>query len=499
MALFTTLLVLLILIAVAILLLYRFYRKASRTTALVRTGAGGQRVILDGGCLYLPFLHELAEVNLRTLRLTVTRTGEAALITHDRLRVDVGVEFYLRVIPTPEGVATAAMALGSRSFKLLELHEMLEGKLIDSLRTVAARKSLDQLHEDRAGFVAEVAGGLGESLARSGLELESVSLTALDQTPLDALNERNAFNAVGLRQLAEIIADSRKRRAAIEAEAEVAVRRSQLEATRQKLLLAQQEEEAQLAQQQHLETARADQEAGIAAHRAATQTQAAAARIQQEQAIRAAELAAAESVALRDSQKAIKLAQQSREESTARAAADLARAEAVRAAESVETEKQKAIAERTRLTALVKIQEEADRLRTLVQAEAEAATLRAEARKAELTAEAEGQGRLAEAENLLSQASVDMKVTLAKLDTLPRLAAELVRPAEKIDSIRIHQLSGLGGVNGGAGGSPVNQAVEGVLGMAFQLPAFRKLGEELGLELEQELGSVMRGGEGASE
>lgn len=499
MAWFFTLVILLILVAVGIFLTHRFYRKASRTTALVRTGAGGQQVILDGGCLYLPFLHQLAEVNLRTLRLTVSREGEAALITHDRLRVDVSVEFYLRVNPTAEGVATAAMALGSRTFKLLELHEMLEGKLVDSLRAVAARKSLDELHENRADFVAQVAALLDDTLARSGLELESVSLTALDQTPLDALNERNVFNAVGLRQLAEIIADSRKRRAAIEAEAEVAVRRSQLEATRQKLLLEQQEEEAQIAQQQHLETARADQESAIAAHRASTQTQTANARIQQEQATRDAELAADEAVALRESRKAIQLAQQSREESTARAAADLARAEAVRAAESVETEKQTASAERDRAVALIKIKEEADRLRTLVQAEAEAAALRAEARRSELGAEAEGQSRLAEAENLLSQASMDMKVALAKLDTLPKLAAELVRPAEKIDSIRIHQLSGLGGAGGGGGGSPVNQAVEGVLGMALQLPAFRKLGEELGIELERELGSVTRTGEGSSE
>ena len=43
----------------------------------------------------------------------------------------------------------------------------------------------------------------------------------------------------------------------------------------------------------------------------------------------------------------------------------------------------------------------------------------------------------------------------------------------------------------------MNQAVEGVLGMALQLPAFRKLGEELGLELEQELGAVTRNGEGS--
>ena len=41
------------------------------------------------------------------------------------------------------------------------------------------------------------------------LELESVSLTALDQTPFEALDENNAFNAVGMRKLAEVIAQSK--------------------------------------------------------------------------------------------------------------------------------------------------------------------------------------------------------------------------------------------------------------------------------------------------
>ena len=47
--------------------------------------------------------------------------------------------------------------------------------------------------------------------------LESVSLTALDQTPFEALDENNAFNAVGMRKLVEVIAKSKMERAEIEA------------------------------------------------------------------------------------------------------------------------------------------------------------------------------------------------------------------------------------------------------------------------------------------
>jgi len=84
-----------------------------------------------------------------------------------------------------------------------------------------------------------------------------------------------------------------------------------------------------------------------------------------------------------------------------------------------------------------------------------------------------------------------MKVEIARLETLPKLAAELVKPAEKIDSIRIHQMSGLGGATGtggnGADKPVVNQALDSILGMAVQLPAMKKIGEELGISLENGL------------
>ena len=64
------------LIALAVIFLNRFYRKSTRDIALVRTGFGGQRIIISGGCLALPFLHKLDEINMRTMRIDVQRSGE---------------------------------------------------------------------------------------------------------------------------------------------------------------------------------------------------------------------------------------------------------------------------------------------------------------------------------------------------------------------------------------------------------------------------------------
>jgi uncharacterized membrane protein YqiK len=106
-----------VVIAIAVMFLNRFYRKSTRDIALVRTGFGGQRILISGGCLALPFLHKVEDINMRTLRIEVRRAGDKSVITEDRMRVDVELEFYVRVIPTPDGIATAAQATRCRPWQ----------------------------------------------------------------------------------------------------------------------------------------------------------------------------------------------------------------------------------------------------------------------------------------------------------------------------------------------------------------------------------------------
>ncbi|MEM7211996.1 MAG: flotillin domain-containing protein [Pseudomonadota bacterium] len=507
------------------MVLARLYRRATREISLVKTGAGGKKVIMDGGTVAIPLLHEISYVNMKTLRLEVHRHGEGALITKDRMRVDVGVEFYVSVNATHDGIARAAQTLGDRTFHVDQLREMIEGKLVDGLRAVAAQMSMDELHENRADFVQEVQNAVTEDLLKNGLELESVSLTALDQTPFEALDENNAFNAVGMRKLAEVIAKSKKERAEIDAEAEVAVAQAAMEAEKRRLEIAREQEQARIGQELDIETRRAAQVAEIAQRqsegeraaeeaRIAKERQIRAADIEREQAIRSAEISKEREIEVADQERQIIIAQKSEEESRARASADEARAEATKASEAIATARQVAEAERAKQVALIEAQREAERMATRIrveaeaekesaadraearreeaQAEADALTIRAEAKKKDLLAEAEGQRAIVAAENALDQAIINMKVEIARLETMPKLAAELVKPAEKIDSIRIHQMSGLGGQTGGMGdgGSDkpvVNQALDSILGMAVQLPAMKKIGEELGLSLENGL------------
>ena len=504
------------------LVLGRLYRRATREVSLVKTGAGGKKVIMDGGTIVVPLLHEISPVNMKTLRLEVQRHGEGAMITKDRMRVDVGVEFYVSVNATEDGISRAAQTLGDRTFFVDQLRDMIEGKLVDGLRAVAAQMTMDELHENRAEFVQEVQNAVSEDLLKNGLELESVSLTALDQTPFEALDENNAFNAVGMRKLAEVIALSKKERAEIDADADVAVRRAAMEAERLKLKIEQDERQAAIAQRQEIETLEAAQEAEIARRREDAEREKEQARIKREEAIRASDIARERAIReaeinrdreleVADQERQIIIAQKSEEESKARASADTARAEAKKANEAIETARSVAEAERQKRIALIEAEREAEREATRIRlsaqaekdaaqdradaareearADADALTIRADAKKADLLAEAEGRRAIVEAENAIAEEIVNMKIALARLEKLPEIVAQMVKPAEKIDSIKIHHVGGMNGMPGAAGGGggdkpAVNQALDSIMGMAVQLPALKKLGQELGVSME---------------
>ena len=100
--------------------------------------------------------------------------------------------------------------------------------------------------------------------------------------------------------------------------------------------------------------------------------------------------------------------------------------------------------------------------------------------------------------NALSAELIEMKVDLARLETLSEIVSEMVKPAEKIDSIKIHQVTGMGGASFGGTVSRdkpvVNLALDSILGMAVQLPALKKSGEELGLSMENSIGDIAEGG-----
>ena len=409
------LIVVAIVVAVLVWLLHWLYLRSSKERAFVRTGMGGQKVVLDGGAFVLPIVHDVIPVNMNTLRLEVMRGRDKALITKDRMRVDVIAEFYVRVAAHPDAVAAAAQTLGLRTMEPEQLKELVEGKFVDALRTAAAEMSMEELHEKRGAFIKRVRESVAEDLTMNGLELEAASLTQLDQTGMEYFNPSNAFDAEGLTRLTEQIEHRKKQRNDVEQDTLIAIRNKNLEAEKLGLDIDRESEYARLSQQREVEIARARQRAEVSTERAQREQAAEGAQIQakqiidearirseqsieqerigKERAIQSLEIERRMAVELAEQQRAIAVARESEAQSVAQAAADTARATAVAAEEKVFTAREFEMAERKRTIDLIGARQEAERealrLTTAAHAEMQASTDRGTAIRAQAEADAD--------------------------------------------------------------------------------------------------------------
>ncbi len=526
------LIVLAIVVAIVVWLLHWLYLRSSKERAFVRTGLGGQKVVLDGGAFVLPIVHDVIPVNMNTLRLEVARGRDKALITKDRMRVDVIAEFYVRVAAEPAAVAAAAQTLGLRTMEPEQLKELIEGKFVDALRTAAAEMTMEELHEKRGAYVRRVRETVAEDLKKNGLELEAASLTQLDQTSMEFFNPSNAFDAEGLTRLTEQIERRKKQRNDVEQDTLIAIRNKNLEAEKLSLEIDKEAEHARLAQQREVEIARARQRAEVAAERAQREQDAEGAQIAARQAIEAARIRSEQSVEqerihkerevqaaeierrkaleLAEQQRAIAVARESQAQSEAQAAADVARAEAVAAEEKVFTAREIEMAERKKAIELIAARQAAERealrltaaaeaekaasadrgaaIRAQAEADADAEKIRAMAARVRAEIEAEATRLMNEAHNVLTPEARASALRLKLVEKAEAIIREAVRPMERIDGIKILHVEGLAGGGGGGDGSMgggagfADSVVNSALRFRAQAPIVDQLLREIGLE-----------------
>ncbi len=534
-----------IVVAIAVWLLNWLYLRSSKERAFVRTGLGGQRVVMNGGAFVLPIVHEVVPVNMNTLRLEVSRGRDKAIITHDRMRVDVTAEFYVRVQATPDAIASAAQTLGQRTLQPEMLKELVEGKFVDAMRTVAAEMTMEQMHEKRGDYVKRVRAVVAADLLQNGLELETVSLTQFDQTAMEFFNPSNAFDAEGLTRLTEQIERRKKTRNDIEQDTMIQIRNKNLETERQALDIDRELETARLDQEREVETQRAAQRANVAQDRAAKEQETERAQIAAREAVDRARLASERSVEedriakerdlqareierrktieLAEQQRAIAVAEQSRAQSDAQAAADQARARATTEEERVFTARETEMAERRKKIELIVASQEAERdalritvaagaekaaasdrgaaVRAGAEAEADADKIRSIAAKIRHEVEAEGQRLMNQAQNILTPEARQSAMRLRLIDKMEGIIRESVKPMERIEGIRILQVDGLGGGHGNSGGtfgssggdvSLADSVVNSALRFRAQAPLVDQLLREIGVD-GGDLGKVARG------
>lgn len=573
---------------VIFLLVYRsFYKKAPPDSALVVSGGRKKRVVF-GGTLINPLTNTSQLISLNTLQLPVERTGQAALITKDSLRVDLEAQFYVKIEPNEQDVLRAVASLGDKTLTPSEVNKLLEGKLVGVLRSVAATMDLQELHEKRQQFSDQVQEACRDDLEQNGFKLESVAVTNLDQTPLDALDENNRFDVVAIQTIKEEVEDRQTQTARIEHEnqvrreedrlkAELAIKQSEEETETQALDVAKRLDFAQEEQRKAIATNKAEQEREIEAHKLEQQQAVEEARIKQEEAVKSTEILqkqrldtarieqerqvqeteiaqkqAVEIARVQQEQtieeaqiqrsltverakieqeraveeagitSRIVLVERDREEKEAQAenAIQVSIKEKQREAaviELLEVSAQKARAEASVLTAeaveeaereskivLIQAEQEADRERiskeraadadayAVVEAakaglgaaevKAQAQRILAEALLVEAKAKADGEEASIAAKNQADPKVLVSDAILALVESLPEITTELMKPAERIESIRVLDL---GNSNNGNGSNGMNRILSSIVNAGAAVPLFKEIVGFSGLDTEK--------------
>ncbi|MCY4401948.1 MAG: SPFH domain-containing protein [Candidatus Poribacteria bacterium] len=570
---------------VIFILVYKsFYKKAPADSALVISGGRKKRVVF-GGTLVNPITNVTQQISLNTLQLPVEREGQAALITKDSLRVDIQAEFYVKIEPNEQDVLKAVASLGEKTLTPQAVNTLLEGKLVGVLRSVAATMDLQELHEKRQEFSDQVQEACLEDLEQNGFKLETVAVTNLDQTPLEALDENNRFDVVAIQTIKQEVEEKQTATAKIEHEnkvkreedrlrAELEIKQKEEETETEGLDVERRLEFAQDEQQKEIATNKAEQERAVEEHKFEQLQAVEEARIKQEQAVKSAEIAQTQkiemerieqeklvqeseisqkqaieiakvqqqqmveeaeiqrnltvekakieqeaTVKITDIEKKIVLLDKDREEKEAEAqnaiqvsmkekerevalielleiSAQKARAEAaVETAEAIEK------AERESKIELIRAEQEADEDRitkektadaevyTIVEtakAELEAAEVKsqatrilAEALLVEAKAKADGEEALISAKNIAEPQVLVSEAVHALVESLPQVTSELMKPAERIESIRVLDLGG-GSSNGNSGS--MNRILGSIVNAGAAMPLLKELVNFSGLD-----------------
>ncbi len=230
-----------IVIAIIYILSIWVYKRAPANMGFIRTGILGTKVCLGRGAIVLPVFHEISWVSLETIKLVISRSRDQAILTSDKIRIDLIAELYAHVGRTVEHLLTASRSLGEKTFDAEKVRNLLEAKVVGALRSYAATKTLDELHENRDALSEAIKANVTEGFEANGLILEEVTIVTLDQTGKEHFKADNVFDAEGLKIITEITSNARRKVHDTEKRTTVAIRQKDLDTQLELLEIEKQE------------------------------------------------------------------------------------------------------------------------------------------------------------------------------------------------------------------------------------------------------------------
>jgi len=218
-----------VVIAIVYIISIWIYKRAPANMGFIRTGFLGTKVCVGQGAVVLPVFHEITWVSLETIKLIVSRARDQAVLTSDKIRVDVIVELYAHVGRTEDDVLVASRSLGDKTFDPDRVRSLLEAKIVSALRSHAATKTLSELHENREDFAKAIKGSAIESFQANGLTLEEATIVTLEQAGKEYFKTDNILDAEGLKIITAVTSDAKRKVHETEKRTTVAIRQKDLD------------------------------------------------------------------------------------------------------------------------------------------------------------------------------------------------------------------------------------------------------------------------------
>lgn len=478
------------LIGIAIVLaivvgLSKCYHKASKTSALIKTGGRKDVVITDGGTIVLPVINDYQWVSMITHKVEVDRSGMDALLTLDGLKVDITATFYIRVDKSEEGVKQAARTLGQKasSADSSAIEEQNLEKLVDALRSVASKMEMRDIQYDRDKFREHVLNATLADMKDNGLVVENCAISRLDQTDIRHFNPENQFEAQGLRNLTQLAEISRQEINGVKQDTKVKVAEQDRDAEVRSLEIKQELIEINLNQQLKEEKSNAENSREIEQAKAHNLSQTeqsealsrseietakvesektiAEAKIKSKKAVKIAEEIANQEFEVASQQAMIAIHEKSQELSKAASLASEQSALAILSSQKEITTKEVAEEERKKEIAIInaKAGAEAESAEIVAIAQGElikselegkAESIRLDLMERELSIEAEGIKNENASRNTESPEQVEKSIAISRIHSLPQMIENAVKPLEGAN-ISIVDAGNLAGSFGGGG------------------------------------------------
>lgn len=185
-----------------------FYVKVGPDEAIVKSGAGGLKVVTDGGLLRVPLVQHIEYMDLTLKSFEIARQGAEGLICRDNIRADIKVAFFIRVDKSTEEIKEVAQSIGpKRCSEIDTLRELFDAKFSEALKTVGKQFDFVDLYDKRDKFKDEILKVIGTDL--NGYRLDDAAIDYLEQTPLSLLNPNNILDAEGIKKITELTSNEK--------------------------------------------------------------------------------------------------------------------------------------------------------------------------------------------------------------------------------------------------------------------------------------------------